>query len=357
MRALVTAELTAPVQEALEKDLGWTLQMERGAFFHAAFGRPLPEGTDRAEAAIIEADPVGAGTLDAMPALRILACVRGEPVNIDVEAATARGIPVLFAPGRNAEAVADFTLGLIFSALRWIAPAHRRIVSGELTEETELGRGSRADVIWSYRDRTRPHPYAMFKGPELRSQVLGLIGFGSIGRLVAERAVCLGARVLVADPYIEAARIAASGCRPVPLDELLREADIVSLHARGSGTPLLGSRELAMMKQGAYLINTSRAVLVDYDALERMLRGGHLGGAALDVFPVEPLPPDSPLLTLPNVTLTPHLAGASTNVVAHQSQIILANLRALLAGPPWRDLAIKNPEVLASWHARRIETG
>lgn len=356
MRALVTAELTAAVQAALERDLGWTLCMERGALFRPAFGQPLPEGSERFEAAIVEADPVGAGTLEALPALRILACVRGEPVNIDVAAATARGIPVLFAPGRNAEAVADFTLGLIFSALRWIGPAHQRLVSGELTEEAEPGRGHREDVIWSYRNRARPHPYVLFKGPELRSQVLGVVGFGSIGRRVAERALCLGTRVLVVDPYVDAAHVEAAGCRPMSLDDLLREADIISLHARGSGPPLLGARELRMMKQGAYLINTSRAALVDYDALERMLRSGHLAGAALDVFPVEPLPPDSPLLTLSNVTLTPHLAGASTNVLAHQSEIILANLRTLLAGPPWRDLAIKNPDVLASWHARHLES-
>lgn len=349
----MTTELTATVRDALERELGWSLRMERGALFRPAFGQPLPDGIERCEAAIVEADPVQARTLDALPALRILACVRGEPVNIDVAAATERGIPVLFAPGRNAEAVADFTLGLIFSALRWIAPAHRRLVDRELTEEADSERAQRADVIWSYRDRTRPHPYVMFKGPELRSQVLGVIGFGSIGRLLAARARCLGTRVLVSDPYVAPADVAAAGCEPLPLDDLLREADIVSLHARGSGAPLLGARELGMMKQGSYLINTSRATLVDYDALERMLRGGHLAGAALDVFPVEPLPHDSPFLTLSNVTLTPHLAGASTNVVAHQSEIILANLRALLVGPPWPDLAIKNPEVLASWYARQ----
>ena len=105
------------------------------------------------------------------------------------------------------------------------------------------------------------------------------------------------------------------------------------------------------MKEGAYFINTARASLVDYDALYRLLRDGHLAGAGLDVFPVEPLPPDSPFLTLANVTLTPHLAGASTNVVEHQSAIIIANLRALMNGAD-NDLAIKNPEVLEQWYAR-----
>jgi D-3-phosphoglycerate dehydrogenase len=201
-------------------------------------------------------------------------------------------------------------------------------------------------VVWRYRDRTRPHPYTLYKGPELRTQTLGLIGFGSVGRRVAERAVALGMPVLAHDPYVPAAQVTAAGCNPVSLEGLLREADIVSLHARGSGAPLLGERELLLMKPGAYLVNTARAVLLDYDALYRLLRDGRLAGAALDVFPTEPLPPDSPFLALPNVTLTPHLAGASTNVEEHQSEIMIANLRALLYGGDRSALAVQNPETL-----------
>ena len=352
MRALVTAQLTGEVQHALEQELGWTLTMDRGRLYRPTSGYPPPDDIDRYEAAIVEADPVGADVLGAMSRLQILACVRGEPVNVDVAAATARGIPVLFAPGRNAESVADFTLGLIFSALRWIAPAHHRVVNGDLTETATPESAHRRDVIWSYQDKGRPHPYVLFKGPELRSQLLGLIGFGDIGRAVAQRAVSLGVRVIVHDPYLSVDSIKAAGCRPVALDELLQTADIVSLHARGSGSHILGERELFLMKRGSYLINTARAALLDYNVLENMLAKGHLAGAALDVFPIEPLPPDSPLLTLPNITLTPHLAGASSNVVAHQSEIILANLRALLAGDPVGQIAIKNPEVLQAWYER-----
>src|SRR5437763_16218390 len=185
--------------------------------------------------------------LQAPPLLRLLACVRGNPVNIDVAAATARGIPVLYAPGRNADAVADFTLGLILSALRWIGPTHHLLMMRELTEEAAPDAGDRADVIWRPRDRSRPHPYNVYRGPELKRQVLGLIGFGAVGRCVAERAVGLGLRVLAHDPHVAPERIAAAGCRAVPLEVLLREADIVSLHARGAGPPLLGERELRLM--------------------------------------------------------------------------------------------------------------
>lgn len=352
MHALVTAQLTPDVREALEREFGWTLTLDRAALHGPAFGQPLPAGLDHYEAAIVEADPISAATLEALPRLRLLACVRGEPVNIDVAAATTRGIPVLFAPGRNAEAVADFTLGLLLAVLRSIAQTHHLLMSRVLTEQSEPTAEPRADVIWMSRDRSRPHPYALYKGPELKTLLLGLVGFGEVGRCMAQRAVALGMRVLVHDPYVAPERIGAAGCGVASLHDLLRQADIVSLHARGSA-PLLGERELRLMKRGSYLINTARATLVDYDALYRLLRDGHLAGAGLDVFPEEPLSPDSPLLTLSNVTLTPHLAGASTNVVEHQSAIILANLATLLQGGDRRQLAIKNPEVLESWYQRR----
>ena len=136
MRALVTAQLTADARRELEHDLGWTLTVDRGALYGPAFGQPLPVGLDQFDAAIVEADPISAETLQALPRLRLLACVRGDPVNIDVAAATARVIPVLYAPGRNAEAVADFTLGLILSALRRIGPTHHLLMTRELTEES-----------------------------------------------------------------------------------------------------------------------------------------------------------------------------------------------------------------------------
>jgi phosphoglycerate dehydrogenase-like enzyme len=351
MRALVTAGLTAQALHTLEHEFGWRLTVDRTALYRVAYGGEALRDAAQIEAVVVEGDPLDAAMLAALPALRLIGCVRGGPVNVDVAAATSRGVPVLFTPGRNAEAVADFTLALILASLRHVAQVHHLVVTGALNEETAPGGAERADVVWRYRDRTRPHPYTLYKGPELRTQALGLIGFGSVGRRVAERAVALGMTVLVHDPYVPAAQITAAGCNPVSLEGLLQESDVVSLHARGSGTPLLGERELRLMKPGAYLVNTARAVLLDYDALYRLLREGRLAGAALDVFPVEPLPPDSPFLSLPNVTLTPHLAGASTNVEEHQSEILIANLRALLHGGDRSALAVQNPEVLEGWLA------
>ncbi len=351
MHALVTAELTSEAQHTLEHEFGWHVTTDHMALHTAASTGKLPAGAAECDVVIIEADSINRTLLDALPRLRLIGCVRGEPANVDIAAATARGIPVLYAPGRNAEAVADFTLALVLASLRHIAQTHHLIVTGALTEEAALGSTNRADVVWRYRESDRVHPYTLYKGPELRTQTLGVVGFGSVGCRVADKAVRLGMHVLVHDPYVDAPEIGRAGCRPVALDQILQESDIISLHARGSSAPLLGERELRLMKRGAYLVNTARAVLVDYNALYRVLRDGHMAGAALDVFPVEPLPPNSPFLMLPNVTLTPHIAGASTNVKEHQSQILIANLRALLHEGDKNALAVKNPETLHDWLA------
>jgi D-3-phosphoglycerate dehydrogenase len=346
MIALVTAQISAEFRDALEHEFGWTVIEDRSAL-RGVLNRQL---TATVEAAIVEAEPLGAPQFEAMPRLHVMASVRAAPLNIDVASATARGVPVLCAPGRNAEAVADFTIGLIFASLRHIAQSHYQVRTGALSESPSLESARRTDIIWVFGDRGRALPYNTFKGPELRKQTLGVIGFGAIGRLVVHRARRLDMRVLVHDPYVTAGEIAVLDAEPTSLAELLQVADIVSLHARPSGRPVLGEAELRAMKKGAHLINTARAALVDYDALYAVLREGHLSGAALDVFPVEPLPPDNPFLSLENVTLTPHLAGASTNVFEHQSEILLANLRALFGTGNRNDLAVLNPEVLPHWH-------
>ena len=135
----------------------------------------------------------------------------------------------------------------------------------------------------------------------------------------------------------------------VSFDELLGESDVLSLHARGSGAPLIGAAELSRMRPGALLINTARATILDYDALAGALRSGRLAGAALDVYPDEPLTPDDPLLDLDNVILTPHIAGASLDVVRRQWEILETGLRALLLDCRAGDAPIRNPESLPSF--------
>jgi D-3-phosphoglycerate dehydrogenase / 2-oxoglutarate reductase len=346
--AVIAGAVTAEVRGCLEREYGWQLVMlpdirspiplDGSAFDPAAV-----------EALVVEAQPVTAQTFAAMPSLRVLACLRGDPVNVDLEAATRHGVPVLCTPGRNRESVADFVLGLMISVTRHIAVSHHLIMNRELTEADAVAarRPPRRDVIWRPADTTKPLPYDVYRGPEIASLVLGVIGFGEIGRRVAEKARALEMEVRVHDPWVAEIEIEAIGARSFELGELLSHSDVVSLHARALGPPILGAAEIALMKRGSYLINTSRASQVDYAAMAAALRSGHLAGAGLDVFPDEPLPSSSPLLELPNVTLTPHLAGASTNVVEHQSALLVEGLAALAEGSDaLRRRAVKNPEVL-----------
>uniref|UniRef100_A0A7C1JRR6 D-3-phosphoglycerate dehydrogenase n=1 Tax=Caldilinea aerophila TaxID=133453 RepID=A0A7C1JRR6_9CHLR len=236
--------------------------------------------------------PVTRGVLERAERLRIIGCCRGGPVNINVAAATERGVVVVNAPARNSQAVVEFTLGVILAECRNIARSHAALARG-----VWLGDLYRYDRI----------------GRELRGQTIGLIGFGAIAQSLVPYLTVFGMRILAYDPYVPAERFAALGVEPVDLPDLLARADIVSLHARVTPQTvgMMGAAQFAQMKRGAYFINTARGPLVDYDALYQTLHSGHLAGAALDCFPEEPPPADWPLLRLPNVTVTPHIAGAS----------------------------------------------
>lgn len=299
---------------------------------------------------ILDGEPCGERELDAMPGLRFVACVRGGPVNVDIGAATRRGIPVLYAPGRNAESVADFVIGQIIALVRHIAHTHNLLRSGSLSEERKTRVRERADVVWRPSDPQALIPYHVFRGPELRTLTLGLLGLGRVGERVAAKALALEMRVIAHDPNVTETAGAISPVQLVARDELLARADVLSLHARGDRV-LIGAPEILAMRPGAFLVNTARGAILDHDALVAALRDGRLGGAALDVFPDEPLTSGDPLLGLDNVVLTPHIAGASLNVIDHYSASIVHTLQ-VLHGHGHGDVrgaAFANPETLAGW--------
>ncbi|HEY1904767.1 MAG TPA: hydroxyacid dehydrogenase [Myxococcaceae bacterium] len=208
--------------------------------------------------------------------------------NIDVEAATRKGIVVMNTPGGNSVAVAELTIALMLDLLRQLVPAIASTRAGRW-EKKKFGGGH-----------------------ELFRKTVGLLGFGSIGQLVAQRCIAFGTTVIAYDPHpVEASR--RMGAQIVPLDEVFRRADIVSLHlplAEGTRN-LVGRAQFAAMRKGSYLVNCARGGIVDEVALAEALRNGTLAGAAMDVFATEPVPPDHPLLALDNFLCTPHL-GAST---------------------------------------------
>jgi D-3-phosphoglycerate dehydrogenase / 2-oxoglutarate reductase len=352
MFALVSAAITTGAAEALAAERSWELQHVPSV--GGAVAAMPPERRASVRALIVEAEPVGDDLLGQLPELELIACMRSDPVNVDVGAATARSIAVVHTPGRNAEAVADFTLGLCLAAVRSIAISHHQIVSGELTTP-QPSRGVNSapgDVIWRPEDPHAPIPYLLFKGRELSGLVVGVVGFGWVGQAVARRFAGLVREVHIADPAVAAEIIKGGGYIPATLAELLAAADVVTIHARSAAT-LVGREELRRMKRGSVLINTARATVLDYDALLESLDSGHLRAAALDVFPEEPIPSSSPLRRQRNLTLTPHLAGSTVDVIGRQSEILLAAVRGLYdssdADSCWDLLPVRNPEVRPRW--------
>ena len=357
MLALVSADLTPATADALARERSWELRRVRRV--SAAVAEMPPAERASVGVLIVEAEPVNETLLSQLSGLHLIACVRGDPVNVDVAAATARGAVVVHAPGRNAEAVADFTLGLCLAAMRSIALSHHEIVSGSLTSTKTSARPAPAvtapgDVVWLPDDPGAPIPFLVYRGRELSSLTIGLVGFGAVGKAVARRFSGLVHEVHVADPAVAAETIKDRGFIPTPLPKLLPIADVVSLHAR-SASIVIGRDELARMKPGSILINTARATVLDYDALQDSLRSGHLRAAALDVFPEEPIPARSPLLAQPNLTMTPHLAGATAEIGTWQSEILLAAIRGIYtAGANWDELPVRNPELRAAWAQRHV---
>jgi D-3-phosphoglycerate dehydrogenase len=261
------------------------------------------------DAIITGTDELTAEVINAADRLKTIAKHGVGVDNIDLEAAHARGIIVTATPGAIQDSVADLTLALLLALARHIVPAHLAVAAGG---------------------------WQGFPGIELRDKTLGIVGLGRIGKEVCKRAQAFGMRVIAYDPRPDEAFAAAHHVTFLPLLDLLARSDIVSLHAGISGHagPLLGHAELIEMKPGALLINTARGHLVDEKALEQALRKGRLGGAGLDVFATEP-PVDSPLLNLPNVVLTPHMASMTVEGLRRIGAMTVENcLRALHGDPP-----------------------
>jgi D-3-phosphoglycerate dehydrogenase len=260
--------------------------------------------------------PLSASMMDRLPKLRLVAVSRGGPVNIDTKAARARNIRVVNAPGRNASAVAEFAIGAILSQTRNITRGHDALRAGNWRGELY-----RADIT----------------GDELSDMTVGVIGYGAIGTRVVKLLKAFGCRILVCDPYVQLApEDRNDAVLQVSLERLLAESDVVTLHARVTPetTGMIGKDAFARMKKGAYFINTARGPMVDYDALYDALHGNHLRGAMLETFAVEPPPADWPLLKLENVTLTPHIAGASLKTVRFAAAQAAEEVRRYLAAEP-----------------------
>jgi D-3-phosphoglycerate dehydrogenase len=303
--------------------------LSRISLAYVARAKHTPDVVERmahdADAVMVTSAVVTAEIMDRLPQLRVI----GRPGIgydvVDVEAATARGIAVFSAPGFCAREVADHTLMMALGLARKTPVLHAALRRGVY----ERGLAS-----------PMPAPYEM---------TLGLIAFGEIGREVAVRARPFGFTVLAHDPFVAPAVAQQYGVSLVELDDLLQQADIVSVHAPLTKETfhLLGAREFALMKRTAYVINTARGAVIDQQALIEALHAGRIAGAGLDVFEREPLEADSPLTRMENVILTPHTAGMSDSSQVAVRHRTARNIASALGGqwPDTRDLI--NPHVKA----------
>jgi len=285
---------------ALLRDAGWNVVMPTAA--------TLPSEIADADALIVRsATKVTAALLEKAGRLRAIGRAGVGVDNVDVDAATRRGVLVMNTPGGNSVSVAEHTLALMLGLARAVPQANASIHAGKWEKSA-------------------------FSGTEMRGKTIGLVGLGRVGTEVARRARALEMKVLAHDPYVTPAAAAEVEVELVPLDDLLRRSDVISLHTSLSAQTekLIDAAAIAKMKKGVRLINCARGELIDEAALAEALKSGHVAGAALDTFAKEP-PKDSPLVGLPNVIATPHIAGSTAEAQEEVGTAIAQQLRDFLA--------------------------
>lgn len=283
----------------------------------------LIEALHGVQICVTQMAPLTGRVLQAAADLELICVTRGGPVNVNLPAATERHIPVCSTPGRNATATAEHTLAMILSVLRRIPATH-----SDLTRGHWRGDYYRYDSV----------------GPELSGSTVGLVGYGAVGSRVAQALRGFGVHLLVHDPYLARHQL-GDRAEVTTLEDLLSRSDVVSLHARVTPetTGMIGARQLALMSPGSVIVNCARGALLDYDAVCDALDRGHLFGAAFDVFPQEPIPAGSRLLTTPHLVLTPHLGGASRQTAVNAARIAADEVGRYLRREPLRHCA--NPQV------------
>lgn len=263
-------------------------QMKRDALLAA-----LPE----ADALIIRsASKIDAEALAAAPKLKLIARAGVGVDNVDIPVATQRGIIIMNTPDGNTISTAEMTFGLMLALARQIPQAHATMLAGK----------------WDRKS---------FSGVELRGKTLGVVGFGRIGRAVAKRAIAFDMTVIAYDPYIPADVAADLGVELVDLDAIYSRSDFISLHAvlTDETRNMISAATIARMKPGVRIVDAARGALINEADLAEALKSGKVAGAALDVYPTEPPPADDPLIGLPNVVHTPHLAASTED-----AQIVVA---------------------------------
>jgi D-3-phosphoglycerate dehydrogenase len=317
MRALILAPFAASHVERLRARIDVTheswLDTRRIWDPHALGERCTAESVG---ALVIEADFAFAELFDAAPGLQLVAVCRNALNQVDLDAATSAGVAVTHAPGRNNNAVAELAIASMMALARGMPEAHR-LVAGGGWRDPSIG-------------------YRELRGREIAGSVVGIVGFGQIGRQVSRLCIALGARVLAYDPIVQPGQIEALGAHAATLDELAAQSDFVTLHVpdHAATRHLVDAAFLGRMQVHAYIINTGAGSAIDPVALAAALTERRIAGAALDVFEGHPLPQSSPLMTAPNLLLTPHIAGATAETVERHSEMIADEILRFVDGAP-----------------------
>lgn len=311
---LVTADFDDQIAQQLAERFALTILPPAGGP-ESLSERLAPSELAPFEAIVCETDQVTAQVLASCPRLRLVVSCRANPVNVDTAACADAGVAVVTTPARNAEVTADLAFTLLLMTVRQASAAERWLRSGNWSAE---------------------HPYAAyetFRGMALTGRKLGLVGAGAVGRRVAQRALGFGMEVIGYDPFAVQADLAGL-ITLTTLSEVMSTSDVVSIHAplNESTRGLVTATELSLMKPTAFLVNAGRAAIVDENALIEALRSGAIAGAGLDVYWREPLAIDHPLFELEHVVLTPHIGGASDDVIRNHSQQAAAALEAWRTG-------------------------
>jgi len=328
---LIVDALKREAEDDLEvstMDLEWPIEpFGKVAEVDEASGdeKDLAEAAKDAEVIVTQVAAITESVISAADDLKLIVCTRGGPVNVNVDAASKKGVAVCYAPGRNAPAAAEYAVGLMLAAMRRIPEAHR-----------DLSEGTWRGDFYAYEEN----------GIELDGSTVGLVGFGAIGSRVAKVMRAFGAEVFVYDPFVDASRVEDVGAKSIELDEVLENSKVVSLHARLTDETLgmIGAEQIHKMPEGSVLVNTARGGLLDYGALCDALESGHLGAAALDVYDEEPPPPGSRLFEVPRLVLSPHIAGATKETAMRAARIAAEEVGRYARGEKLANVA--NPEAV-----------
>lgn len=284
------------------------------------YSESVYEEVKDAEVIITHFGGISKKVIDAAENLKLIVVLRSGIENVNIKVATEKGIPIVNAPGRVAEPVADFTAAMILAQTRNVVSMSLNATGGKWLSVADVYNGDYME--------------------NLKGKIVGLIGFGDIGRRVSARLRPFGVDILVHDPFIKPEAAESCGVTSVSEVELLQSADIVSMHARllESTKKMFGKKQFDLMKPTAVFVNTARAGLVDEEALIDALQNKKILGAALDVFETEPLPADHPFLMMDNVTLTPHIAGYVSNICFNSFDAAADDILRYFKGEPMRNV-------------------